>query len=46
MKNLLKQEMMGWKLDHMQIISTSLQADNHASLLFCSRKTNESADAT
>ena len=31
---LLKQEMMGWQwhqLDHMQIISTSLQTDNHAS---------------
>jgi len=31
---LLEQEMMGWQwrhLDHMQIICTSLQADNHAS---------------
>jgi len=31
---LLKQEMMGWRwhqLDHMQIICTSLQTDNHAS---------------
>jgi len=31
---LLKQEMMGWhwhQLDHMQIIGTSLQTDNHAS---------------
>jgi len=27
---LMKQEMMGWhKLDHMQIICTSLQKDNH-----------------
>jgi len=32
--NLLEQEMMGWQwhqLDHMQIIFTSLQTDNHAS---------------
>jgi len=31
---LLEQEMMGWQwhqLDHMQIICTSLQTDNHAS---------------
>jgi len=31
---LMKQEMMGWQwhqLDHMQIICTSLQTDNHAS---------------
>jgi len=31
---LLEQEMMGWQwhqLDHMQIIYTSLQTDNHAS---------------
>jgi len=31
---LMKQEMMGWqwhRLDHMQIICTSLQTDNHAS---------------
>jgi len=31
---LMKQEMMGWRLhqlDHMQIIRTSLQTDNHAS---------------
>jgi len=31
---LLKQEMMGWQwhqLNHMQIICTSLQTDNHAS---------------
>jgi len=31
---LLKQEMMGWQyhqLDHMQIICTTLQTDNHAS---------------
>jgi len=30
----MKQEMMGWQwhqLDHMQIICTSLQTDNHAS---------------
>jgi len=30
---LIKQEMIGWQshqLDHMQIISTSLQTDNHA----------------
>jgi len=30
----MKQEMMGWQwhqLDHMQIIRTSLQTDNHAS---------------
>jgi len=30
----VKQEMMGWQwhqLDHMQIICTSLQTDNHAS---------------
>jgi len=30
----MKQEMMGWQwhqLDHMQIIFTSLQTDNHAS---------------
>jgi len=30
----MKQEMMGWKWhqsDHMQIICTSLQTDNHAS---------------
>jgi len=30
---LMKQEMMGWQwhqLDHMQIICTSLQTDNHA----------------
>jgi len=30
----MKQEMMGWQwhqLDHMQIICTSLQRDNHAS---------------
>jgi len=39
--NLLEQEMMGWQwhqLDHMQIICTSLQTDNHAStspLSFC-----------
>jgi len=37
----MKQEMMGWQwhqLDHMQIICTSLQTDNHAStssLNFC-----------
>jgi len=33
---LLEQEMMGWQwhqLDHMQIICTSLQIDNHASTL-------------
>jgi len=33
---LMKQEMMGWQwhqLDHMQIISTLLQTDNHASTL-------------
>jgi len=32
---LLEQEMMGWQwhqLDHMQIICTSLQTDNHASI--------------
>ena len=32
---LLKQEMMGWQwhqLDHMQIICTTLQTDNHASI--------------
>jgi len=32
---LLKQEMMGWQwhqLDHMQIIYTTLQTDNHASM--------------
>jgi len=32
---LMKQEMMGWQwhqLDHMQIICTSLQTDNHASI--------------
>jgi len=32
--NLLEQEMMGWQwhwLEHMQIICTSLQTDNHAS---------------
>jgi len=31
---LIKQEMMGWQwhqLDHMQVISTLLQTDNHAS---------------
>jgi len=31
---LMKQEMIGWQwhqLDHMQIICTSLQTDNHAS---------------
>jgi len=31
----MKQEMMGWQwhqLDHMQIICTSLQTDNHASI--------------
>jgi len=31
---LMKQEMMGWQwqqMDHMQIICTSLQTDNHAS---------------
>jgi len=31
---LLEQEMMGWQwlqLDHIQIISTSIQTDNHAS---------------
>jgi len=31
----MKQEMIGWQwhqLDHMQIICTSLQADNHASI--------------
>jgi len=33
---LMKQEVMGWQwhqLDHMQIIYTSLQTDNHASTL-------------
>jgi len=33
-KGRMKQEMMGWQwlqLDHMQIICTSLQTDNHAS---------------
>jgi len=33
---LVKQEMMGWQwhqLDHMRIICTSLQTDNHASTL-------------
>jgi len=32
----MKQKMMGWQwhqLDHMQIICTSLQTDNHASTL-------------
>jgi len=32
---LIKQEMMGWQwhqLDHVQIICTSLQSDNHASI--------------
>jgi len=32
----MKQEVMGWQwkqVDHMQIICTSLQADNHASTL-------------
>jgi len=38
-KILLEQEMMEWqrhKLDHMQIICTSLQTDNHASTSPCS----------
>jgi len=33
---LLEQEMMGWQWhqqDHMQVICTSLQTDNHASML-------------
>jgi len=32
--SLMKQEMMGWQwhpLDHMQIICTSIQTDNHVS---------------
>jgi len=26
----MKQEMMGWQLNHMQIICTTVQIDNHA----------------
>jgi len=34
----MKQETIGWQwhqLDHMQIICTSLQTDNHASMVIC-----------
>jgi len=45
---LMKQEMMGWQrhqLDHMQIICTSLQTDNHASISSISYRPDDLPDA-
>jgi len=44
----IKQEMMGWqrhRLDHMQIICTSLHTDNHASISSISYRPDALPDA-
>jgi len=45
----MKQEMMGWQwhqLDHMQIIYTSLQTDNHASTSSLFLTSNQQCQST